>query len=108
VYRQFLQTWDPTTGKERHYLLGRGQDVNSDYETAVGGLCFGRDGRTLAAAYIDGTVRLWDTERGEELRILRPYPAAKGIHQAVFSPDGRHLAVVCFGDVVLIVRLDRR
>jgi WD40 repeat protein/tRNA A-37 threonylcarbamoyl transferase component Bud32 len=49
------------------------------------------DGRTIAAAYEDGSVRLWD------VATLQPLDAFKGFllsaNSVCYSPDGRRLAV---------------
>jgi WD40 repeat protein len=47
-------------------------------------------GQHLASAGEDGTVRVWDLKRGEELRLLRGHTDA--VSTCAFSPDGRQLA----------------
>jgi WD40 repeat protein len=54
------------------------------------GLAFHADGRLLATAGEDGAVRLWDTQTGAVVRVLRHRGPAGSV---AFSPDGSLLAV---------------
>ncbi len=56
-------------------------------ELRVTSVAFAPDGKTLAAAYDGGEVRLWDTASGKELWTL-PNPGGP----LAFSPDGKTLA----------------
>jgi WD40 repeat protein len=69
--------WDLRTGQTSHVLKG--------HTKGVGQVCFSPDGRRLASASRDGTLRLWDTEAGRELLTL---PAAPDVS---WSPDGSRL-----------------
>src|SRR5436853_17415 len=56
----------------------------------VGGLAFGPDGKTLATASADGTVKLWDPAGGD-LRDSLDLRAGE-VRSLAFAPDGRTLA----------------
>ncbi len=54
------------------------------------GVDFRPDGRQLASAGWDGTVRIWDVETGGSVRVFS-VPQALAI-AAVYSPDGTRIA----------------
>lgn len=91
-----LRLWDWKASRELRVLRG-----HTDWATAA---AFTPDGQTVASAggSDDRFIRLWDVKSGKELRPLEGHEPGinTGIFSIVFSPDGRMLASVGFGEAL--------
>lgn len=87
-----INIWDAATMLKRGTLSG--------HVGAILDVQLSRDGKRLASASADGTVRLWDLGSGGEPAVIvhAPVEAVEGptrpvaAHTASFSPDGRRIA----------------
>ncbi|HXG12575.1 MAG TPA: FecR domain-containing protein [Gemmataceae bacterium] len=84
--------WDARTGAELTRLAG--------HTSMILDLVFAPDGKTLATAGKDGTVKFWDVETRQERASYREH--YREVHALAFSPDGQLLAT---GGYDLTVRL---
>jgi WD40 repeat protein/tRNA A-37 threonylcarbamoyl transferase component Bud32 len=57
---------------------------------AVWGVAFSPDGAHIASAGEDGTVQIWDTNSGQQVKVLRGHE--KPVRSVMFSPDNRWIA----------------
>lgn len=74
-----LEITAPRDAAEKQYF--------GDYPSFV---CFGADGRTVAASFKTKTVRVWETATGLERRKLQAHESV--VTAGSFSPDGRLFA----------------
>ena len=68
--------------------VGRAQ--TGGHEGSVRGVAFSPDGRLLASASSDRTIKLWEVATGAEVATLRGHTAQ--VQTVAFLPDGRLLA----------------
>ena len=63
--------------------------INGGHSNRITSVAFALDGATLLTGSNDGTVRLWDTETGAEIRRLEGHKG--GVLSVAFAPDGATL-----------------
>lgn len=62
----------------------------SNHIGPVTSVAFSPDGRQLASGSVDGSIKLWDTASGKELKRLEGH--TKTVNSVAFSPDGSRIA----------------
>ncbi len=79
---QSTRVWDGKTGKQVAVLPGRNSDK-------LGGISFSPDGKQVAIAGYDGTVRILSSADWKELLVLSGH--GDRVSSAEYSPDGKHI-----------------
>jgi WD40 repeat protein len=99
-----VSVWDAQTGKRVLSLHGRGlppqpddpRDAQTGERLSLNGhrgsvlsVAFSPDGKRLASAALDGMVKVWDAQTGQELLTCNGHIHA--VRRVIFSSDGKRL-----------------
>lgn len=82
IIEGIAEVWNPETGRKISTLFG--------HTAVLTGLSFTRDGKRVATASGDGSVRIWDPRTGA-LQVALQGPDAVGVSGVQFGPDGSEL-----------------
>src|SRR5262249_2137296 len=85
-----VRLWNPKTGKELRKMTGHGDIVTW--------VAFLPDGRTLASASQDRTVKLWEVATGKERLSFSQH--TNWVRSVVLSPDGRTAASAGYDNII--------
>jgi len=83
---------DSTTHKVLHALKG--------HKDSVCCCAFSRDGRLLATASLDKTVKLFQVESGSEMRTLTGH--TNSVYGVMFTADGKHIISVSWDETARV------
>lgn len=87
-----IRFWDTATGKEKRPLPG--------HHLAVRSLSFAPNGKTLASASLDGSIRFWNLQKYQQQEptiAAGPNDIIGGFSNVVHSPDGKTVATTTSG-----------
>lgn len=72
--------------------------IGQELVRGIRSIAYGPDSKILASAGDDGTVRIWDIEKGT-MRIIRTIDVGAPVKCVAFSPDGKALVSTCLGSL---------
>jgi len=84
-------------------IAGKGKNriLLTEKHNNIRGLSFSPDGRLLAAGSESGRIYMWQVLSGNRFAFKRYLNYGNAVTALCFSPDGKQLAVVGMGDVII-------
>jgi len=94
IYYDSIYVWNTATGTTAAVLHEQGIH-------GIKSVAFSPDGKTVAAAVLNGNVYLWDTATRTLTRTVHD-PGSQGVEAVAFSPDGKTLAAADFNGSIYL------
>jgi WD40 repeat protein len=87
-----IEVWEPFTGMSRRRL--------AELSEALTSFTISPDGKVIASAYRNGSIRFWDVASGNQLAHFEGIKS--GVVSLAFSPDGKMLGSTAFDTTILL------
>ncbi|CAI7600497.1 unnamed protein product [Penicillium discolor] len=120
-----INLWDTATGDHQKALVGHKSKIESVtglnvFDVSVKTVTFSPDGKLIASASADATIKLWDTATGDLQKTLVCHPKSINILDPTilvgesdwiitlaFSSDSQHIAVVCENKTIKVWSIEK-